>query len=67
MQTAILCVLIVAACFAILIVNSGRNPKNTAVDLSSLLAQPTDAPDKILAAYTYENAAKKLYAALNSL
>lgn len=43
------------------------DPKNTAVDLSSLLAQPTDAPDKILAAYTYENAAKKLYAALDSL
>ena len=32
MQTAILCVLIVAACFAVLIVNSGRNPKNTAVE-----------------------------------
>ena len=32
MQTALLCVLIVAACFAILIVNSGRNPKNTAVE-----------------------------------
>ena len=32
MQTAILCVLIVAACFALLVVNSGRNPKNTAVE-----------------------------------
>ena len=32
MQTAILCVLIVAACFTLLIVNSGRNPKNTAVE-----------------------------------
>ncbi|MGI0528342.1 divergent polysaccharide deacetylase family protein [Treponema socranskii] len=31
-QTAILCVIIVALCFAVLIVNSGRNPKNTAVE-----------------------------------
>ncbi|MGI5091011.1 divergent polysaccharide deacetylase family protein [Treponema socranskii] len=31
-QTAILCVVIVALCFAVLIVNSGRNPKNTAVE-----------------------------------
>ncbi|MBC6719980.1 glycosyltransferase family 1 protein [Treponema sp. Marseille-Q4130] len=43
------------------------DPKNSAVDLPSLLAQPVTAPDEILAAYTYENAAKKLYAALNSL
>ena len=43
------------------------DPFKPDVDLSSLLAQPTEAPDKILAAYTYENAAKKLYAALDSL
>lgn len=43
------------------------DPKNSAVDLPSLLAQPVATPDEILADYTYENAAKKLYAALNSL
>ena len=43
------------------------DPENSAVDLPSLLAQPVAAPDEILAACTYENAAKKLYAALNSL
>ena len=43
------------------------DPFKPDVDLDALLAQPTEAPDKILAAYTYENAAKKLYAALDSL
>ena len=40
-QTAMLCVVIVAACFAVLIVNSGRNPKNTAVE-SQIASQNAD-------------------------
>ena len=36
-----LCVVIVAACFAVLIVNSGRNPKNTAVE-SQIVSQNAD-------------------------
>lgn len=46
MQTAILCVLIVAACFAFLIVNSGRNPKNNAVE-DRIALQSADSAGKM--------------------
>ena len=55
MQTAILCVLIVAACFAVLIVNSGRNPKNTAVEQQIASQNADSAGDASHAPKTRQN------------
>jgi len=43
------------------------DPNSTEIDLTTLLSEPTEAPDNLLKKYTYENAAKKLYEILKTL